>query len=671
MTIALGIDTGGTYTDAVLVRDDTGEVLHSAKALTTRRDLAIGIGEAMAAVLSAGAAAPSDVSLVALSTTLATNAIVEGQGSPACLILIGYDRDLMREFGFEGALVTPDVVYVRGGHDAVGDEVEPLDEEALREVVASRIGRVAAFAVSGYFAARNPTHELRARAIIEEMTARASDDGHPLPVTCGHELSARLNAVRRATTAALNARLIPLLHDLVATVQRTLAQHGISAPLMVVKGDGSLVRAEWAMRRPVETILSGPAASAVGAWHLAGRRDVWVVDVGGTTTDIAALRGGRPHLNPEGARVGRWQTMVEAVDVRTTGLGGDSLVRLDGERRLRIGPGRVVPLCLLAAEHPDILAELEREAQRGHEEPWVGQFALAQGQAGSALSDEEAALLRALGRGPRPLTALLREGAYPLVALRRLERLEAMRLVMRAGFTPTDALHVLGRFRRWDERASLAGARILAARLGCSAEAFCERVVAEVSEQIARELVAKVLGDEGIAADWGNPTLDALFARAAGNGGDSSLGCRLYLREPIVGIGAPAEAYMPRVAELLHTDLIVPRHADVANAVGAVAGGVVQRWHVMVQPLPGGGAFRAHLPDGVRDFPTVEDAVAYAERTVPATLEAAVRGAGAAHVEMHVAREDRVAVAQAGWGQEIYLCTELTFTAAGRPSPAR
>lgn len=669
MTVALGIDTGGTYTDAVLVDEGTGRVLHSAKALTTRWDLSIGIGEAVAAVLASGAVSASAIGLVALSTTLATNAIVEGQGSPTCLILIGYDRDLMREFGFEGALVTPDVVYVRGGHDAIGNEAEPLDEEAVRQAVAARMGRVAAFAVSGYFAARNPLHELRARAIIEEMTASAG--GRPLPVTCGHELSARLNAVRRATTAALNARLIPLLQDLISTVRRTLSEHGIAAPLMVVKGDGSLVRADWAMRRPVETILSGPAASAVGAWHLAGRGDVWVVDVGGTTTDIAALRGGHPRLNPEGAHVGPWQTMVEAVDVRTTGLGGDSLVRLDGERQLRIGPGRVIPLCLLASERPDILAALERQLEEAADDPWAGQFVLAQGGPAAALNDDEAALLRGLGRAPRPLAALLREAPYSLIALRHVERLEALRIAARAGFTPTDALHVLGRFRRWDARASLLGARLLAARLGCTADALCERVVAEVSERIARELVAKVLHDEGVAVDWAAPAADAFFARAAGNGGNSSLDCRLRLREPIVAIGAPAEAHMPRVAELLNTDLIIPPHADVANAVGAVAGGVVQTWRVMVQPLPGGEAFRAHLPDGVRDFPTVEDAVAYAERTVPGALEDAVRRAGAADVQVHAAREDRVAVAQAGWGQEIYLCTELTFTAAGRPSPAR
>jgi N-methylhydantoinase A/oxoprolinase/acetone carboxylase beta subunit len=309
MTVALGIDTGGTYTDAVLVDHASGEVLAGAKALTTRHDLSVGIGQAVAAAFDGQAMSPAEVDLVALSTTLATNAIVEGRGSPVCLLLIGYDPALIRQYGFERDLVTRDVVYLRGGHDGTGNEVEPLDEAAAREAILARRDEVEAFAVSGYFGVRNPAHELRVRALVEELTA--------LPVTCGHELTTRLNAVRRATTTALNARLIPLLRELIATVRRTLDEQGITAPLMVVKGDGSLVRAEWAMQRPIETILSGPAASVVGAWHLAGRRDVWVVDVGGTTTDIAVLHDGRPRLNPEGAQVGEWRTMVEAVDVHT------------------------------------------------------------------------------------------------------------------------------------------------------------------------------------------------------------------------------------------------------------------------------------------------------------------------------------------------------------------
>jgi N-methylhydantoinase A/oxoprolinase/acetone carboxylase beta subunit len=469
MTIALGIDTGGTYTDAVLVDHASGKVLAGAKALTTRHDLSVGIGQAVAAVFDGQAVSPTEVGLVALSTTLATNAIVEGQGSPVCLLLIGYDPALIRQYGFERDLVTRDVVYLRGGHDGMGNEVEPLDEAA-------------------YFGVRNPAHELRARALVEELTA--------LPVTCGHELTTRLNAVRRATTTALNARLIPLLRELIATVRCALDEQGIVSPLMVVKGDGSLVRAEWAMRRPIETILSGPAASVVGTWHLAGRRDVWVVDVGGTTTDIAALNDGRPRLNPEGAQVGEWRTMVEAVDVHTVGLGGDSQVCLNSESRLIIGPRRVAPLCLMASEHPGMVDELRRQAGRRQRESLAGQFVLTQRRATYALSDRDRDLMRHLAAGPQSLSFLVKSLHYGALIMRQIENLEARGLVLRAGFTPTDALHVLGRFERWDAEASRLGAELLAAQMGLSPEAFCERVVADVSNRVTTELISKVLSDE-------------------------------------------------------------------------------------------------------------------------------------------------------------------------------
>ncbi|MFN2227171.1 MAG: hydantoinase/oxoprolinase N-terminal domain-containing protein, partial [Anaerolineae bacterium] len=394
MTIALGIDTGGTYTDAAVVEHGSGRVLCAAKALTTRRDLSLGIGAAIdAAFRQPGAPRPEEVSLVALSTTLATNAIVEGQGSPVCLILIGYDPELIRQYSFQDELVTDDVVYVAGGHDIHGNEARPLDEEALRHAVLERQDRVEAFAVSGYFGVRNPAHEERARELIEELTG--------LPVTCGHDLTTRLNSVRRATTVALNARLVPLLRELIGTLRHTLAQRNLAAPLMVVKGDGSLVRAEWAMRRPIETILSGPAASAVGAWHLAGLDGeggrpmlqdggLWAVDIGGTTTDIAALRGGRPRLNPEGAQVGRWRTMVEAVDVHTVGLGGDSHVRVDASRRLMVGPQRVIPLSLLVAQHPEVVGDLRGQIVVPPRDEVAAQYLVARRRPARPLEAEEA-----------------------------------------------------------------------------------------------------------------------------------------------------------------------------------------------------------------------------------------------------------------------------------------
>ncbi len=188
--------------------------------------------------------------------------------------------------------------------------------------------------MSSLFSVRNPSHERRIRSLIRELTGK--------PVTCGHELTSGLDAPRRALTAALNAQLTPQLRHLLEAVQAVLTEAGIAAPLMVVKGDGSLMAVEMALECPVETVLSGPAASVVGARFLTGCDDFVMSDMGGTTTDIAVVRGGHPVLSAEGASVGGWKTMVEAVDVRTFGLGGDSELAFDG-RSIIIGPRRVRP----------------------------------------------------------------------------------------------------------------------------------------------------------------------------------------------------------------------------------------------------------------------------------------------------------------------------------------
>ena len=448
---------------------------------------------------------------------------------------------------------------------------------------------------------------------------------------------------------------------------------------MVVKGDGSLVRAEWAVRRPIETILSGPAASVVGAWHLAGQHDpsihsgrgVWVVDVGGTTTDIAVLHDGHPRINPEGAQVGEWRTMVEAVDVHTAGLGGDSHVHLNGEGELTVGPRRVVPLCLLASQSPEVVGELRRQTDTRQRENLSGQFVLIQRRAAGSLSDLEQTLLGHLTAGPQSLIYLVSAMRYGSLVIRQIERLEARRLILRAGFTPTDALHVLGRFQRWDVEASRLGAELLASQMDLPTEEFCQRVVASVSQRAATALISKVLSDEAALPDWERESsAAALLARALDRVSDSDLACQLTLRQPMVAVGAPVGAYLPATAQVLHTDLVIPDHAEVANAIGAVAGSVVQQLEVIIRPVDGDQRFRLHLPDGVRDFPTLEEGVAYARQTVPPQLEALARQAGADQVEVQTGRVDQSVPVQAGWGQEIYLGTRLTFTAVGRPGLA-
>ncbi|MFZ1726833.1 MAG: hydantoinase/oxoprolinase family protein, partial [Albidovulum sp.] len=312
MALLLGVDTGGTYTDAVILEDSEDRVIASAKSLTTRPDLSLGVGRAIDAAIANAAIAATSVAMVSLSTTLATNALVEGQGGRVALVFIGFDTSELARAGLEEALRGDPVIWMAGGHNHAGGEVSALDLAALETELATLGPEITGFAVAASFATRNPAHEHAARDIIRKITGR--------PVTCSHELSAALNGPRRALTAVLNARLIGMIDHLVSSCEAHMAHLGIRAPLMVVRGDGALVSAALAREHPIETILSGPAASIAGASWLTGEKDALVSDIGGTTTDVCLLRNGKPAIDPMGARVGKYRTMVEAVAMRTTGL---------------------------------------------------------------------------------------------------------------------------------------------------------------------------------------------------------------------------------------------------------------------------------------------------------------------------------------------------------------
>jgi N-methylhydantoinase A/oxoprolinase/acetone carboxylase beta subunit len=664
VTLLLGLDTGGTYTDAVLLDAEARLVVAAGKALTTRHDLAIGLRGAVDAVLGAPSAAGRPIGLVSLSTTLATNAIVEGQGSPVCLLLIGYDANALDRAGLRAAIGEDPVVFVAGGHAVTGDEQAPLDEAAVREAVRRHAPQVAAFAVSGFFSVRNPAHERAARDIVRAETG--------LPVTCGYELTAKLDAPRRALTAALNARLIPQLQQLIHAIQRLLADKGIGAPLMVVKGDGSLIAAEAALARPVETILSGPAASVVGAHFLSGEDDMVVADMGGTTTDVALLRDGRPVLRQDGATVGGWRTMVEAVAVHTFGLGGDSVVRI-ADGALRLGPRRVVPLSLLATQHPATIAVMKAQLEADRLDVLAGTFAMRQRPLDTpleALGRPAAEVWARLADGPVADTAL--GGSYATtMALRRLiER----GLVATASLTPSDAAHVLGWQTGWSVEAARLGIEIRQ-RLGWLDGADIARNVDEFAAAIIDAVIrgaAHAVAETALAEqdDLALAPQDAVARRlmeralAMRRGGTPLLDVHLTLGRPLVAIGAPASLYFPEVAARLNTRAIVPPHAAVCNAVGAVAGGVAQTVSLLIT-APGDGVFRVHLPSAPRDFARLDDATAFAEAEVRRLAVAAALAAGAAEAQTRLETHDKIV--REAEGIELFLERRIAATAFGRP----
>lgn len=670
----LGIDTGGTFTDAVLL-DARKQVLAAAKSLTTRFDLAQGIGAALDKL-------PQEVlgkvALVSLSTTLTTNSVVEGKGSPVCVLLAGYDAAQIKASGMVELLGSEAIVALPGGHDAGGNPIQALDEEATKAAILKHAPRVSAFAISSSFAVRNPQHELQLRAWVSELCDK--------PVTCGHELASSLGAPRRALTVALNARMVSHVKALIDSVQRTLSERHIAAPLMIVKGDGTLVNAESALARPVGTVLSGPAASVIGACALSGTQNAIVADMGGTTTDIAVVRNGKPELSVDGALIGDWRPMVEAVKVYSIGLGGDSEVRFLGGKGLAIGPRRVVPISLLAHEHPKVLEVLQRQQ---NESPHASQIRFAlrlQSDAAliSRLPDDELRAWERLAKGPVDLE---RSNIEDRPLSRALARLERKGLAIYSGFTPSDAAHVLGMATHWSTEAATLGARIWARQmrymygLGTwtlgDAVAPSRQVVDLVLSTICQKLIEAGLNDAGqmnedrasqMAALLTNMALQAAADKQKAEAGPSVFALRFAPDMPLVAVGAPAGSYYPAVAKGLGMELMVPRYAEVANAVGAVLGEVSQRVHITVtQPVR--GTFRVYTKTGPKDFAGVEPAVAHAKELAAAEAAQNALAAGADGVRVEFSQTDNTV--NNDIDGNMFFEAIVTATASGAPVTKR
>lgn len=665
MPVYLGIDTGGTYTDAVLF-DPARGVLASAKSLTTRHDLSQGIAEAVAALGEPLAAEPK-VDMVSLSTTLATNASVEGQGSPVCLVLIGQDADVLARFGLGEALGGDPVVHVGGGHGYDGSEQQPLDEAAVQAAGQQYRGRVAAFAVVSAFGVLNPEHERRAALLLRQACG--------LPVTCSHELTSRLNAPRRAITCILNGRLIPLIDHLISATEQMLAQRGIDAPLMLVQADGSLANAESARLRPVRTILSGPAASAVGAAYLAGCKSAVVADIGGTTTDLALLEDGQPKLCADGAVVGAWRTMVEAVDVHTLGLGGDSEVGLDAEGRLTLGPQRSVPLSLIGSQFPQTLDVLREQLEAKRFDNSFGRFALRLRTLDidpHHLGRHERRAWEAVGERPVPLSELLDDHTLRLP----FEALCKRGLLGVCAFTPSDAAHVLGRFNHWNREAAELGARLWLRRRAPqggpaehSADDFAREVIESVTLRAGSAIASYLFGSDqaGQAPILEDASQWRLVQEALKPAQTGRLRVQLSVAQPIVAVGGPAGTFFPAVGERLGTQTLVPAHAHVCNALGAVVGGVVQRVEARItSPRP--GLFRVHLPDGTEDLPDLEAAALYACEEASALAQERATDAGACDIQVRTLRSDRHG--RGPNGIQLFVESSIVASASGHPCPA-
>jgi N-methylhydantoinase A/oxoprolinase/acetone carboxylase beta subunit len=331
----IGLDVGGTHTDVVLL--DNEGLLREVKVSTDASDLFRSVFKGLDAVTAGVDSA--DIRRIVLSTTLTTNAIIQDT-IPAVGMIVsagpGIDPEHFR--------TNPHYICVKGSIDHRGREVEPIrPEEVLSAAEGFRKNGIRQVGVVAKFSVRNPAHEVR----IGELLGDSFDK-----IFLGHRVSGSLNFGRRIATTYLNAAVYPIHKSFFDAVLNSLSAKGMHLPLRLLKADGGNMKLEASIEFPAQTILSGPAASVMGAVAMAaGDEDAIVMDIGGTTTDLAVLIGRAPVLDPHGITIGPYRTLIRSLETLSIGMGGDSAVRLQ-DGRLTVGPDREGPAMLFGGYRP-------------------------------------------------------------------------------------------------------------------------------------------------------------------------------------------------------------------------------------------------------------------------------------------------------------------------------
>ncbi len=535
----IGIDTGGTYTDAVLLDATDRTILATAKEPTTHHRLALSTGRALGSLLETSGVSKKSICRLALSTTLATNAVVEKKGARVAAFIIGYVKHFK--------LPITATVFIKGGHDIMGKEEEPLDIDNIIDTIHGLRNDVDAYAVCSAMSMTNPTHEL--------VTEKAISMIDPKPVFCSHKISQHAGMRERAATAALHAKLMPLMEDYVTGVQAAMLKNDLHCPVFLIAGNGDQVTMHDATRQAGITVASGPACTA-GFGAAQGVEHALVVDVGGTTTDIAMIKDGKTVLSPEGCQIGEWQTHVEAVDMFTGGIGGDSHVLVDAKGTIHLGPARVIPLSM-AKDFPEPASWLGTELK-------AKCISLLPGFDTSRQTDP--LILNLAADGPSTADTLRQKTGLSGIPLdKQLEQLARSQMILETGFTPTDALHVLGKIDIGDKARAQTGAELLGALLDIDAETFCEKIVEMTATRIEDLLI-----DYVIHHYWGKSLTSFISTRRD----HPVLGVQFNMKISLIGIGAAARYFLPQVAQRLGTTVDFPKHCEVGNGVGAALLGI-------------------------------------------------------------------------------------------------
>ena len=642
-SIGLGIDAGGTFTDTVLFDFEKRKVLFKAKALTTKWNYSEGIINAIN-LLPSGEL--QNVALVSLSTTLVTNAIVESNIYPVGLLLMPSGSFKIHVINHSPSKV------IQGRMSIDGNVTEPVNSEEIKRIIEKMISihKVQSFAVSSYGGTVNPELELEVKKIIHQETN--------MDVCCGHELSGVLNFYVRANTAVLNAGTIPIMKEFLLDIKTTLTNIGIRAPVMIVRGDGSVMSSSFAREFPVQTALSGPAASIAGARYLTEISDALVIDMGGTTTDIGFIEKDEVNICNDGAQIGLWKTHVKAVDMLTAGLGGDSEI-IYNRSDWSIGPRRITPFCFMTTIYNPV--KLLKSATTISNDSWesseVFQWLYLSGKDPDFnLSIHEVKIMKALQNGPLMLPELskaINSGDWKFI---RTDRLEKTGCIIRSGLTPTDLFHAEGTLDLWNFSAAADYINFIARSTHISLEKLKKTLTKHISDLVGTVLLTRIFPEFSDHPELINQIL---------NKGNKHLFLHSELRQPVIGLGASAKLMLIDTISNLEGNLILPEHGDVANAVGAITSQVAVTLKGSVVPTSQGLYRIISIKNNKKYFEKLEEAETVCKKELKESIRALARKAGTSEKEVSINTITRSALDVSG--KEIFLEQIFTVSINGMP----
>jgi len=649
----LGIDAGGTYTDAVIYDLEKKKTLCKAKSLTTKWDFTRGINSALKKLEQEKLLR---VELVSLSTTLATNAIIENEGQKVGMILMPpYGLGIEKNISYQPKSV------IKGQLEITGRQIIPIDPVEVKKKAVQMVENhgVTAFAVSGYAGSINPEHEIQVKEIIHQQTG--------LFATCGHELSDSLNFQIRAVTAMLNARIIPRLASLLLDLEKVLAALGIHAPIVVVKGDGTLMSSTMAKQHPVETILSGPAASVAGARHLTGIKDALVVDMGGTTTDTAALTDNSVSLNEKGSNIGGHRTHVKALEIRTAGLGGDSLIGFEKGEFL-IGPKRVAPVAWLGQMYPGTQDALKYLNQNLHQHATSTRKMQILAVTGSVkqleLTPLENKIVSLLKTRPHSIDELVQKTDVLSDSSLPLQRLEENFILQRCGLTLTDLLHITEQFVKWDRHIAKEYCEMFSFLSKKQMPELTHHLLEMGVNLLTLELLKRQLDDEVDPEALHSCPVCKVLINNLLTRENPHYEISINLKRPVIGVGAPIKYFLPKAVKPLGAQAILPDDADVANAIGAITSSVVVKKQLRIIPGDQGG-FIVEGIAGTRQFKGFDDADRFAREELIRIVRERALASGTSCQTVELEIKDQIPTTANG--DPIFMGRILYASLTGRP----